>query len=97
MGCWEWPTLPALAKPLVNSNTEKCPHPPWWLFVLPHKPVSGSRPQPLKRRERWRQGEEKAILFLRPFIKQELLHDNSIFISVSVEKIISLYIQEIQI
>ena len=40
-----------------------------------------------------RQSEERDdTVFTRPFIKQELLHDNTIFIS--VEKIISLYIQK---
>ena len=43
-----------------------------------------------------RQSEERDTVFTCPFIKQELLHDNLIqhLLAISVEKIISLYIQK---
>lgn len=87
-------TLPALAKPLVNSNTEVSSPSMVAIWPLPHKPVSGSRPQPLKRREQGRVKKE-TILFLHV----RLLNKNSFMtiqylLAISVEKIISLYIQK---
>lgn len=86
--------MPALAKPLVNSNTEVSSPSTVAVWPPPHKPVSGSRPQPLKGREQGRVKKE-TILFLHV----RLLNKNSFMtiqylLAISVEKIISLYIQK---
>ncbi|CAI9161985.1 unnamed protein product [Rangifer tarandus platyrhynchus] len=87
-------TLPALAKPPVNSNTEVSSPPTVAVGPPTHRPVSGSGPQPLKGREQGRVKKE-TILFLHV----RLLNKNSFMtiqylLAISVEKIISLYIQK---
>ena len=95
-GLWVWPHLARPSRAACGQRHRGvltpncgCVQPP------PYGPVSGSGPQPLKGREA-RQSEERDTVFTCPFIKQELLHDNLIqhLLAISVEKIISLYIQK---
>lgn len=72
-------TLPALAKPPVNSNTKVSSPPTVAVWPPTHRPVSGTGPQPLKGREQGRVKKETI-----PFLHVRLLNKNSfmtIFIS----------------
>ena len=87
-------TLPALAKPPVSSNTEVSSPPTVAVWPPTHRPVSGSGPQPLKGQEQGRVRKEMIL-----FLHVRLLNKNSFMtiqylLAISVEKIISLYIQK---
>lgn len=83
-----------LASP-AELRSRRPPHPVDWGSVPPplSKPIPEARPTVF-----WGTRAERRdnSIFICSFIKQELLHDNLIqyLLAISVEKIISLYIQK---